>query len=596
MVTLYDHLGDLGEVVEQIASPPSNPVQVAPVIHAGVFGDEHKGRVVQPRPYQIQAVQNLFDSWSECNSSLIVMATGLGKTVASAWCMKRAWEELRQGTLFIAHREELVDQTVAALRAMIPGVSVGKEQAESRSTFNDVIVVASKDTLWRETRLREMGRNRFGKIFVDEAHHYIRRNKTYHNIIDYFGSAHLGGLTATPDRSDEVALGDTFESVAFVYEILDGIRDGYLVKPYQRFVFPEQFDLECFPQASGDFTDEQAAQAINRERTLESIVQACCQYSCEGGDRQTIVFCPSVSIAERIAELLNDRHDRHNSGRAAVVSSKIDKDDRKPILKMFRERKLRYLTNYGVLTEGVDLPDTSLIVNARITKSRQLYAQMVGRGLRPLSSIADLLSQAGTANERHQIIERSGKRDCWVIDLAGVSSKHKLTCLLDVLGGRHPDTVADGVRARITQEADEPVDVVEEMDREADRVEFQFIRNRSRLGQLVKLGEVEVDCFDVAGVLPSRRYGWDTSKPATPRQLEVLSNAGVSKQDLKKMDFSKASSMIDAIVRRREQGLCTYKQAKKLISHGYSPDLSFEEASRIMDRISQRGWVQARRK
>lgn len=589
MLTLYDYLDD---------SPPQPVLEAAKVepklFDAGSFGDG-SAKVIRPRPYQTLAVQSLQRAWQESSSSLLVMATGLGKTATASLCIRESWER-GQGTLFIAHREEIVDQTAATLRAMLPGVSVGKEQAESRSSANDMIVVGSKDTLWREPRLREMGRNRFANLFIDEAHHYVKKNKTYQNIVDYF-DARIAGLTATPDRSDEISLGHSFASVAFVYETLDGIRDGYLVRPYQRFVYPVQFDLDSIDCGNGDFSDEEAEKAISRERTLESIVQACIQYSCEGGVRQTLVFCPSVATAKTIAERLNLRNAQDKTGAASVVSSDLPKDLRKISLQLFREKQIRYLVNYGVLTEGVDLPATSLIVNARITKSRHLYAQIVGRGLRPLSEIAGRLTSAPTVQERLEIIKNSGKSDCWVIDLAGVSSKHKLVSLVDILGGKHADEVIEAARKKIAEKAEkDPIDVTKEVEAQAVKAEADFFAMRPRLGQLVKLGEVEVDCFDVLGVPPSRRYGWDHSRPMSDRQREVLEAAGFSKQDLKGMDFRKASSSIDAIIKRREKGMCTYRQAKKLIANGYSPDLSFEAASRIMDGLAKRGWYPRKRK
>lgn len=94
---------------------------------------------------------------------------------------------------------------------------------------------------------------------------------------------------------------------------------------------------------------------------------------------QTIIFAASVDEARDITDLLNKHAGRKVAG--LILGSTRD---RGRVLEAYKLGILRVLVNYGVLTEGTDLPSTETVIIARPISHTNvgLYAQMVGRALR----------------------------------------------------------------------------------------------------------------------------------------------------------------------------------------------------------------------
>lgn len=369
------------------------------------------------RGYQNEAADGFFDSWTESNSALAVMATGLGKTITAGIVAQRIVKSGKD-FLFIAHREELIRQAAKAFRSMYPGIRCGIEMADERIDYNSPpsIVVASKDSLTPE-RLRRFERDRYGGIMVDEAHHCAEKNRSYMDVLDYFTGYKLGGLTATPKRKDEAILGKVFGSVAYVYSILDGILDGWLVRIRQEVIHVEEIDISNLSTgSSGDLKESEISEIMSQEKPLHVVAQAAIDASYRGSDKprgQVIVFCPSVTHAGKVAAILNRRNAKEHSGCAAAIDSiNMDSNFRNAVVDRFKLGDPIYLCNYGIATEGFDHPGVVAVVIARMTKSESLFAQMIGRGTRPLEEVVAALNKAATAEERRAIIASSRKPDC----------------------------------------------------------------------------------------------------------------------------------------------------------------------------------------
>ena len=170
--------------------------------------------------------------------------------------------------------------------------------------------MASVQTLSRPHRLGRFGKNTFEKIIIDEVHHGT--SKTYRKIIDYF-DAKLVGLTATPDRSDREALSQIMDSVAYRYDILDAIRDGWLCNVTMRRIFVDSMDFSKIKTVAGDLQQDELAAILEKEENLHAIAKPAVDCA---GDRRTIVFATSVAQAERLAEII-DRY----AGRKCAFST-----------------------------------------------------------------------------------------------------------------------------------------------------------------------------------------------------------------------------------------------------------------------------------
>lgn len=180
------------------------------------------------RPYQQAARDSVHKEWENGRlRTLLVLPTGTGKTIVFA---SVAADQVRAGdrVLILAHRGELLEQAADKLQRST-GLVSAVEKAEStclNSWFR--VVVGSVQTLQRPARLERFPHDYFGTIIIDEAHHAITDG--YLRILEYFSSAKVLGVTATPDRGDMRNLGEVFDSLAYEYKLTDAIQEGYLCK------------------------------------------------------------------------------------------------------------------------------------------------------------------------------------------------------------------------------------------------------------------------------------------------------------------------------------------------------------------------------
>ena len=94
-------------------------------------------------------------------------------------------------------------------------------------------------------------------------------------------------------------------------------------------------------------------------------------------DRSILFFGANVNQAIMMKEFLNQ-----NGIKSAVITGETKFGSRHRHVRMFKEKKIRVLCNYNVLTTGFDSPKVDTVIIARPTGSRLMYEQMVGRGLR----------------------------------------------------------------------------------------------------------------------------------------------------------------------------------------------------------------------
>lgn len=379
------------------------------------------------RPYQLDALDRVQAAERRgVRAQLGVAATGLGKTVM--FCALA--ERLAVRTLILAHRDELIEQAAAKVREVWPTADVGIVKAD-RNEVRSQVVVASVQTLARSKRLAELvapfslegltllGRAEpFGLVVVDEAHHAAA--DSYRRILDVLGAGAddgplLLGVTATPDRGDGKGLDDLFAEVTFAYDLLWGIRSGYLCDLRGIRVRLDRLDMSSVKVTGGDYAAGSAGRALEDAGAPEMIVAAWLEHAL---GRRTLVFTPTVALAEDV----RDEFARVGV-RAGMVSGATPLDERRRILAAYSAGELDVLANCAVLTEGYDEPRTDCVVIARPTKSRALYTQMVGRGTR-----------------RHP-----DKDDCLVLDVVGASDTHSLVTVPSLFGIEKPERVwSDG--------------------------------------------------------------------------------------------------------------------------------------------------------
>ena len=592
------------------------------------------------RDYQEKAIERILESWKKFRSCLIVLPTGCGKTVVFGELIHRilAAKAKAEGegeqwngqdsvrAMILAHREELITQAADKV-GRISGADVQIEMGDMKVSpmFGQMphVVVSTVQTQTAgggQVEVGGRGRGRrmdkfdpadFGVLVIDEAHHATA--KSYRTCIEHYLSnpkCRLLGVTATPDRADESALGNVFDVVAFEYTVTEAIRDGWLVPVKQRLVKVDSLDFSKVSSCAGDFNQGELAQVLEEEQNLHSIavptVEIC-------GNRRTIIFAASVKQAERLAEILNrgkseelrgKSEDGSTQDRAAWVCGMTPKDERRQILEDFKAGRIQYLVNVGVLTEGYDDAGVEVVVMARPTKSRALYAQMAGRATRPSAKIADRLGTVGdqvkvegegeqgmdAPSLRRKLIAESDKPECTILDFVGNSGRHKLVSSVDILGGKDIDEDEEEARRRAKkrcEESGEAVDmiaVLEKSREEIRREKTEQAKRRNFIQATAKFIEVSVDPFNIFDLPPVEESArCPLGRSLSWRQKELLREK--LKIDPDRIGAAHARQLLDEYFRRVNEHLATFGQMKMLRKFGVAVPMRFDEASRTLNRL-----------
>lgn len=344
------------------------------------------------RPYQITAIQSVDEAIQAGQRRTILnLPTGMGKTVTGLayafqhggrWC-------------WLCHRDELIQQAARTARALNPSISVGIIQGELHES-NAELVIASVPSLIQPGRLDSLGS--FDGVIIDECHHAVSRS--YRRILEALGAMRpdgppVIGLTATVERSDQIALSEVFDGIAYQYPLLQAIQDGYLAD-IQVESLELDVDLDALPKTGNDYQTGALSDALLEAGVAEAVADA---YLTHVQGRKALVFTVSVEQAQRTATALT-----HRGVAAEWISGDIPTSQRRAALDRLRTGETRALTNCAVLTEGFDEPSLEALILARPTQSKSLYLQMMGRGLR----------------------RYPGKDRCLVVDVAGISRQHSL--------------------------------------------------------------------------------------------------------------------------------------------------------------------------
>jgi superfamily II DNA or RNA helicase/diadenosine tetraphosphate (Ap4A) HIT family hydrolase len=323
---------------------------------------------VTPHSIQEEALRALEETRHEGNrAGLVVLATGLGKTWLSAFDTSRP--EFRR-VLFVAHREEILDQALGTFRHVRPGARLGLYDGRAKDPKADVLF-ASIQTLSRAAHLTRFDPTEFDYIVIDEFHHAAAAS--YRRLLDHFEPKFLLGLTATPERSDGGnLLALCQENLVYRCDLAEGVRRG-LLAPFHYFGVPDDIDYSNIPWRSNRFDEEALTNAVATRRRADNALE---QWRQRGGKR-TLAFCVSQRHANFMAGYL-----REQGLRAAAVHAGADSAPRTLSLKALEDGELDFVCAVDMFNEGVDLPALDTVMMLRPTESRILWLQQLGRGLR----------------------------------------------------------------------------------------------------------------------------------------------------------------------------------------------------------------------
>jgi superfamily II DNA or RNA helicase/HKD family nuclease/diadenosine tetraphosphate (Ap4A) HIT family hydrolase len=319
-----------------------------------------------PHEIQKEALEALSDSRARGDTAgLVVLATGLGKTWLAAFDSAQF-----ERVLFVAHREEILDQALRTFRRMRPDAALGKYTGTEKVPEADVLF-ASVQTLSRAAHLERFEPKHFDYLIVDEFHHASAR--TYRALIDYFEPQFFLGLTATPERSDGADLLQLCgHNLVYSCGLGDGIRRG-LLSPFHYLGVPDDVDYEQIKWRSGRFDEAELTSALASQKRADNAFE---NYERHAGTRG-LSFCCSQRHADFMAQWFNDR-----GKRAAAVHAGETSAPRTLTLQALERGELDIVFSVDMFNEGVDVPTIDTVLMLRPTESRIIWLQQLGRGLR----------------------------------------------------------------------------------------------------------------------------------------------------------------------------------------------------------------------
>lgn len=319
------------------------------------------------RPYQSEVIEIIKENFKRNKRQYIEMPTGSGKTITFFSYIKK----YPRKTLIIVPNKELLRQVYETALLFYDKEEISRkgDRHEEKPAYIHICIINSL----RSKYLDFISKQNFERIIIDECHH--SQSPSYKRLIDKINHEDLEilGVTATPDRLDGKALEELFERCTYKISIPQLINLKHL-SDLEGFRIKSGLDISDIDSHKNDFTIAQLFKKLSNKSRNDLILKICKE---ELANRKTIIFCINVEHSIQICKILNE------SGLScAHIDGKMNKDKRQSIIKGFKEGIFSFLTNCNLLIEGFDEPSIDAVLLARPTKSRSLFVQMIGRGLR----------------------------------------------------------------------------------------------------------------------------------------------------------------------------------------------------------------------
>ncbi|MDK2962431.1 MAG: hypothetical protein PWP20_1557, partial [Eubacteriaceae bacterium] len=376
-------------------------------------GSEDKLFFMDIRPYPYQ--QEILDQLEAERSirgyfrNLIVAATGTGKTVISAFDYKQFCKKnvkKSQRLLFIAHREEILLQSIQCFRTVLRDENFGDLFVGNNRPTQIEHLFMSIQTFNAQDFCKKTKADFYDYIIVDEFHHAAAQ--TYQSLLDYYQPQILLGLTATPERMDGRDVLCYFD-----YRIASEIRlpeaiNRKLLSPFQYFGVTDSIDLDSVRWRRGGYDQQELSNlytmdllAANRRGDL--IIESLNKYVTDLDEVRGVAFCVSQDHVSFMAKLFNEK-----GISAMALTSQSSDAERKTAKVRLLNGEIKMIFVVDLYNEGVDIPEINTVLFLRPTQSLTVFIQQLGRGLR-LSENKDCLTVLdfiGQANTRYNFEEK----------------------------------------------------------------------------------------------------------------------------------------------------------------------------------------------
>ncbi|SMP65457.1 Superfamily II DNA or RNA helicase [Desulfonatronum zhilinae] len=363
---------------------------------------------LRPHPFQERILEEL-ERDRRINRqfrSLVVAATGTGKTVIAAFDFQRFYEQRQRQAklLFVAHRQEILEQALGTFRNVLRNQNfgdllVGPHQAERLDHLFCSVGMLAGRRLWEQ-----VGRDFYDYIVIDEAHHGTAAS--YRPIFQGFAPEILLGLTATPERMDGGnVLADFGNRITSEIRLPEALEEKLLC-PFHYFGVADPVSLQddrFWRNGGYDITaleNVYTGTHVQAQQRLDAVLTALNRYEPDLEKVKGIGFCVSIKHAEYMANMFS-----HKSIPSAALVSGIDSGRCSELLEQLKTGKLTFLFTVDKLSEGLDVPEINVVLFLRPTQSLTVFIQQLGRGLRhaPGKDCLTVLDFVGQAHRKYRI-------------------------------------------------------------------------------------------------------------------------------------------------------------------------------------------------
>lgn len=339
---------------------------------------------ITPYPYQQEILDQIKAEREVRNNykNLVVAATGTGKTVISAFDYKNFCKKLGRpaNLLFVAHREEILKQSVYCFRGVLKDANfgelfVGKYKPES---LNNLFV--SVQTFNSQDLMSITSPDFYDYIIVDEFHHAAA--PIYQQLLSYYKPKVLLGLTATPERMDGKNVLEYFNNRISAEIRLPEAIDRKLLCPFQYFGVTDTVDLDTLKWERGGYSKSELTNvyafdyAVARKRAA-MVIESLNRYVTDMNAIKGLGYCVSKEHAKFMSDFFNE----HGIPSIYLVSETGD-EERSTAKQRLEKGEIRFIFIVDIYNEGVDIPEVNTILFLRPTESLTVFLQQLGRGLR----------------------------------------------------------------------------------------------------------------------------------------------------------------------------------------------------------------------
>jgi superfamily II DNA or RNA helicase len=334
---------------------------------------------LRPYPFQEEILDILAAEREVQGKSrhLVVAATGTGKTLVAAFDYARVYRETGKypTLLFVAHREEILRQSLGCYRAVLRDQNFGDLLVgdEQPSTLKQLFCSIQS---FNSRNLSRLPADHFDYVVVDEFHHAAA--PSYQRLLEHVRPNILLGLTATPERTDQLDVLQWFGGRASAEIRLPDAIQRRLLCPFQYFGVTDSVDLSGLTWQRGGYrVDDLDRVYTGNDVRARLVIEKLQEIVLHPRDCRGLGFCASIAHAEFMSRYFND------SGIPALaLSGKSDSELRRSALHALRSRTVNFVFVVDLYNEGVDLPEIDTVLFLRPTESLTVFLQQLGRGLR----------------------------------------------------------------------------------------------------------------------------------------------------------------------------------------------------------------------